>query len=68
MNNAGAGVLVVLCFLLVLFVVLAGPFITIWILNTLFGLSLAYNLKNLIAAFFLVMFFGRSNISANSKK
>jgi hypothetical protein len=46
--------------LLVLFFVLliiVGPFITIWSLNTLFGLGIAYTFWTWLAMIFLGMFF-----------
>ena len=46
--------------LLVVFFVLliiVGPFITIWSLNTLFGLGIAYTFWTWLAMIFLGMFF-----------
>ena len=48
---------------LILFAILIGPLLAIWSLNTLFGLSIAYSLKNMLAAFVLLALFGRSSIT-----
>ena len=46
----------ILIFLGILVLVLIGPFLTIWALNTLFSLSIAYTIKTWLAAFILIAF------------
>lgn len=44
-------------------IVLIGPFITIWALNTLFGLAIAFNIKSLLAALWVnVILTGRVSL------
>ena len=42
--------------LLIAVLVLIGPFVTIWALNTLFGLGIAYTFWTWLAVVFLGMF------------
>ena len=43
---------------LVLFIFIAGPFISIWALNTLFGLGIAYNFWTWLAMVWTMMVIG----------
>lgn len=57
----GLGILV-----LIIVVVTVVPLATLWMLNTLFGLSLPYTLKNWFAGLLLNMMFA-SRVSKSSK-
>jgi len=50
---------------LILLLIIAGPFITIWALNTLFGLAIAYTFWTWLAMICLGLFFN-SNIGRKS--
>lgn len=49
-DNAAIGVMAVIG---ILFLIVLGPLLAIWSLNTLFGLSIAYTLKTWVAALLL---------------
>ena len=51
--------------ILVSFIFIAGPFISIWALNTLFGLGIAYNIWTWLAMVWTMMVIGgvRSGVS-----
>jgi len=51
--------------LLLLLLIIVGPFITIWSLNTLFGLGIAYTFWTWLAMMCLGLFFN-SNIGRKS--
>jgi hypothetical protein len=44
-------------------IVILGPFATLWMLNTLFGMGLAYSWTNWLAALVLGAFFGKTSTS-----
>lgn len=50
---AGFGVLGIVAF--VLLMIVFGPFVSIWSLNTLFGLGIAYTFKTWLAAIWIQM-------------
>lgn len=56
------GVLVLVVFLAVVVLGLV-PFLLIWSFNTLFGLSIAYNITNWVAALVLFVIFGGTGVS-----
>jgi hypothetical protein len=63
MRNFGVGAILVLVILLVVF----GPFFTIWALNTLFPvLAIAYTFETWCAVILLGMFL-RGNVSVSKK-
>lgn len=43
---------------LIVFLIIAGPFMTIWALNTLFGLSIAYTFTTWLATVWFGLIFG----------
>lgn len=47
------------------FMILVGPFLTIWSLNTLFGFSIGYSLKTWFAALFLSMAIGGTKFTTS---
>jgi hypothetical protein len=55
-----------LLILLIILVIVLGPLLLIWSLNTLFGLAIAYNLSTWFAAFVLGGVVSRS--ASSSKK
>lgn len=63
MKNASALFLI----LLVVAIVIGGPLATIWSLNTLFGLTIAYTFKTWLAALFLGGLMSKSASSSSSK-
>ena len=54
--------LMALCIFLAIGVIIFGPFITIWSLNTLFNLNIAYNLSTWAASFFITATFTANQI------
>lgn len=62
--NAGTAVTIML--LLILFLVIFGPLLVIWSLNTLFGLAIEYSLTTWAAVVILNAFISTA-ISARSK-
>lgn len=49
--------------ILILAGIVVGPLITIWSLNTLFGLGIAYSFWTWLAVVWLVGFFGCASLS-----
>lgn len=49
-------------------ILLFGPLIAIWSINTLFELSIAYSFKNWFAMVILMFFFGKIGINVNSER
>ena len=49
---------VALVVVLVLFLIVAGPLMTIWALNTLFGLSIGYTFTTWLATAWIGLIFG----------
>lgn len=58
---------ILLLVLLVIIGIIAFPFVIIWSLNTLFGLSLAYGFFEWLAAFFLIAVFKDTGLKVTSK-
>jgi hypothetical protein len=50
---AGFGILGIVAFVLV--IIVFGPFVSIWSLNTLFGLTIGYTFKTWLAAIWIQM-------------
>lgn len=66
---ASFGILGIVAF--VLLMIVFGPFLSIWSLNTLFGLGIAYSFKTWLAAIWIQMVtFGglQTTLSKNNKK
>ncbi len=59
--------LALLTFLFLIAYVIIGPFLGIWAINTLFTLSIAFTLKNWIAAFVLAVLLGGSSLKIKTK-
>lgn len=58
----GIGIVLLFFCLIVL-----GPLLTIWALNTLFGLSIDYTFKTWVATLLLSMAFGKTKIHLKGK-
>lgn len=54
---------ILLIVLAIIVLVLAGPLLVIWMLNTLFGLGLTYTAETWLAALLLGMLVGESKAS-----
>lgn len=64
---ASFGILGAVAFVFVM--IIFGPFISIWSLNTLFGLGIAYSFKTWLAAIWLQMAtFGGVRMAVKNKK
>ena len=64
-NSSRFRVNMILIAVLVSFIFITGPFISIWALNTLFGLGIAYNFWTWLAMVWTMMVIGgvRSGVS-----
>jgi len=61
MNNLGiVGIILVVVALIVL-----GPLIVIWALNTLFGLGIAYTFWTWLATLVITSVFGKANVTVS---
>lgn len=64
MSNTAALVGVIFGIIVVLIVaIIFGPIITIWALNTVFGLGIAYTFKTWLAVLFLTALFAPKQVS-----
>lgn len=67
MNGFFAGVGAGLIFVFIVGLIFIGPFLTIWMLNTLFGLGIVLGWKTWLAAAFLNMLLSNFWSSATKK-
>jgi hypothetical protein len=66
-ENLGGGVLITLLIVAII-AILVAPFIFIWSLNTLFGLTIAFGFFEWLAALFLLGFLNKNYIKMKNSE